>query len=122
MWLYRDICIYIYIYVYLISVVYIVTASCYIVISWCAQPVSHLLVGMVKLGRVTQGGYDGGVCVLYTLLSVTSVLALQWRMFEHNHSYSACIWLHMARTPGPGCSECETCCQSGGCLPKLAFC
>ena len=105
-----------YISCYLNSVVYIVIASCYIVmISWCAQPAPHPLVGMVKLGRVTQGGYDGGVYVLYTLLSVTSVLALQWRMFEHNHSHSACIWLHMARTPGPGCSEC-------GCLPKLAFC
>ena len=121
--MYTYINIYIYISCYLNSVVYIVIASCYIVmISWCAQPVPHPLVGMVKLGRVTQGGYDGGVCVLYTLLSVTSVLVLQWRMFEHNHSYSACIWLHMARTPGPGCSECETCCQSGGCLPKLALC
>ena len=29
------------------------------------------------------------LCVLYTLLSVTSVLALQWRMFEHIHSQSA---------------------------------
>ena len=56
----------------MISVVNIVIASCYIVmISWCAQPVPHPLVGMVKLGRVTQGGYDGGVCVLYTLLSFT---------------------------------------------------
>ena len=32
---------------------------------------------------------DCSLCVLYTLLSVTSVLALQWRMFEHIHSQSA---------------------------------
>ena len=66
------------------------------------------------------------LCVFfYTLLSVTSVLAPQWRMFEHIHSQSAGIWLHMAAgacTPGLGCSECNTRCQSHGCLPKLAFC
>ena len=66
------------------------------------------------------------LCVFfYTLLSVTSVLAPQWRMFEHIHSQSAGIWLHMAAgacTPALGCSECDTRCQSHGCLPKLAFC
>ena len=53
------------------------------------------------------------------------MLAPQWRMFQHIHSQSAAIWAHMAAgtcTPGPGCSECDTCCRSHGCLPTRAFC
>ena len=49
----------------------------------------------------------------YTLLSVTLVLSLQWRMFEHIHSQPAGMWLHMAAgtcTPGLSCSECDTRC------------
>ena len=68
------------------------------------------------------------VCSLHSFecdISWIYVLAPQWRMFEHIHSQSAGIWVHMAAgacTPGLSCSECDTRCQSHGCLPKLAFC